>query len=89
MHPSRLNMLAHRHAPERAIVSRQGGVDGTAWIFYLECGHTARMVSHFDGSKAVTRRCDECGAEHVKTAPQYAGEFAAEREAMPPLWEAS
>lgn len=74
MHPARLSMLAQRHAPERAIVSRSREGGGPTH-FVLECGHKGELVSHFDGSKVATWRCHECGVEHVKTAPQYAKEF--------------
>lgn len=88
MHPARLSLLAQRHAPERAIVSRQRDGGGPTH-FVLECGHTGDLVSHFDGSKVATWRCHECGVAAVKAHPMYAAEFAAEREAAPSLWEAS
>ena len=73
MHPARLSFLATRHAQRRAVVSRDIRTDGVT--LKLECGHEGHGVSHFDYSKTETWNCSECGAEFVRSAPQYAKEF--------------
>jgi arylamine N-acetyltransferase len=81
MHPARLSFLAWNHAQRRAVVATDQRTDGTT--FTLECGHTSEMAPHFDARQVQERSCHRCGAEYVKTAPQYASEFAAEDEKPP------
>lgn len=75
MHPARLSLLATRHAPERAVISRTRD-GGGATRFALECGHTGELVSHFDGSKVTTWRCQPCGERVVMAHDAYVKEFA-------------
>lgn len=75
MHPARLSFLGHKHAQWRAVVVRDVRADGT--YLSLECGHESVVAPHFDTKHTERVRCRECGDQYVKTAPQYADEFAA------------
>ena len=71
MHPARLALLAGRHAPRRAIVSKEFTPNG--WPLVLECGHVGTCVAH--ATPGADWSCRACGEQIVRTAPQYANEF--------------
>lgn len=77
MHPDRLNFLANRHKQSRAVVAREVRADGTTLT--LECGHFSFVAPHFDAKCITECGCRECGRDYVKSAPQYADEWALTR----------
>ena len=79
MHASRLDMLAVRHAPARAVIRCYDAETrgGTVIAFDLECGHVSHMAPHFDPRSVTHRSCTDCGVEAVKSDPAYASEFDA------------
>ena len=73
MHPSRLAMLASRHAQRRAVVRSSGDSGGNHYT--LECGHRFSTPPHFALTPKEPKPCTDCGREYVRTSPRYQSEF--------------
>ena len=71
MHPSRLAMLAARHAPQVAVVSSDERSDGVTLM--LACGHVGEMNQIFMTPKVWS--CRACGESVVRNHPMYRCEF--------------
>jgi hypothetical protein len=71
MNNARLQLLARRYAPRKAIVTKTFASDG--WTFALECGHTGTCVAHMNPGE--TSICQPCGEDFVRTSPHFTGEW--------------